>query len=68
MWIHIVSSVGEAHLKDQAVASNETVAQHISDFIPYLEEFDMTLVLEVHGEHGNGNILKEIVNIFGMPE
>lgn len=64
---YIVSSVGEAHLKDQAVASNETVAQHISDFIPYLEEFDMTLVLEVHGEHGNGNILKEIVNLVGNP-
>lgn len=64
---YIVSSIGEAHLADQAVASNETVAEHIASFLPYLEEFDMMLVLEVHGEHGDGKILKEIVELVDSP-
>lgn len=64
---YIVSSIGEAHLANQAVASNETVAGHIGAFLPYLEEADMTLVLEVHGEHGDGRILKEIVGLVDSP-
>lgn len=64
---YIVSSIGEAHLANQAVASNETVARHIAAFLPYLEESDMKLVLEVHGEHGDGKILKEIVQLVGSP-
>ena len=55
---YIVSSIGEAHLKDEAVASNGEVAEHIKAFLPYLEEFNMTLVLEIHGDHGDGKILK----------
>ena len=62
---YIVSSIGEAHLKDNAVASNEVVAEHIKGFLPYLEKYDMILVLEVHGDHGTGVILKEIVNLVG---
>lgn len=62
---YIVSSVGEAHLKDNAVASNAVVAEHIRGFLPYLEKYDMILVLEVHGDHGTGAILKEIVNLVG---
>lgn len=64
---YIVSSIGEAHLEDQAVASNEVVAEHIAAFLPYLEAFDMTLVLEVHGDHGDGQILKEIVKLVNNP-
>lgn len=62
---YIVSSIGEAHLKDNAVASNEVVAQHIKDLVPYLEKYDMKLVLEVHGDHGTGCILKEICELVG---
>lgn len=62
---YIVSSVGEAHLKDNAVASNEVVAEHIRGFLPYLEKYDMILVLEVHGDHGTGVILKQIVELVG---
>ena len=62
---YIVSSIGEAHLKDNAVASNEVVAQHIKGFLPYLEKYDMILVLEVHGDHGTGVILKEIADLVG---
>lgn len=64
---YIVSSIGEAHLKDQAVAGNAQVAEHIAAFLPYLEEYGMMLVLEVHGEHGDGKILKEIVELVDSP-
>lgn len=64
---YIVSSVGEAHLQDNAVASNAVVAEHIRGFLPYLEKYDMILVLEVHGDHGNGAILKDIVRLVDSP-
>ena len=64
---YIVSSIGEAHLEDKAVASNAVVAQHVRDLVPYLEEYNMTLVLETHGEHGTGAILKEIVELVDSP-
>ncbi len=64
---YIVSSIGEAHLKDNAVASNDVVAEHIKGFAEYLERYDMKLVLEVHGDHGTGCILKDIVERVGSP-
>lgn len=64
---YIVSSIGEAHLEDKAVASNEVVAKHIRDLTPYLEKYDMKLVLEVHGDHGTGAILKEICRLVDSP-
>lgn len=57
---YIVSSIGEAHLKDRAVSTNEEVARHIQGLVPYLEKYDMILVLETHGDHGTGAILKDI--------
>ena len=62
---YIVSSIGEAHLKDNAVASNEVVAEHIRGFLPYLEQYDMILVLETHGDHGTGAILGDICRLVG---
>lgn len=62
---YIVSSIGEAHLKDNAVASNEEVARHIRSLTPYLEEYGLTLVLENHGEHATGAIIKNIVELVG---
>ncbi len=64
---YIVSSIGEAHLADKAVATNAEVAGHIKDLIPYLEEYDLKLALEVHGDHGTGVILKEIVDLVDSP-
>ena len=64
---YIVSSIGEAHIEDMAVASNGQVAEHIRGFLPYLEEYDMTLVLETHGDHGTGKILSEIVKLVNSP-
>ena len=49
------------------MASNEVVAEHIKGFLPYLEKYDMILVLEVHGDHGTGVILKEISDLVDSP-
>ncbi|WP_206459036.1 sugar phosphate isomerase/epimerase family protein [Anaerovorax sp. IOR16] len=59
---YIVSSIGEAHLEDKSVIGNEAVAKQIQELIPYLREYNLKLVLEVHGDHGTGMILKEIVD------
>ncbi|MFA5637785.1 MAG: sugar phosphate isomerase/epimerase family protein [Anaerovoracaceae bacterium] len=60
---YIVSSIGEAHLEDKAHASNEEVAKAVKNFVPYLIENDMKLVLELHGDHATGKVLKEIVDL-----
>ena len=44
---YIVSSIGEAHLKDNTIASNEVTAERIRNLVPELEKLDMKLVLEV---------------------
>lgn len=62
---YIVSSIGEAHLKDNAKAGNELLAQNIRSLVPSLEKYGLTLVLELHGEHATGTIMKEIVDLVG---
>ena len=63
---YIVSSIGEAHLKDNAVADNETVAQSIRALLPHLERYGLRLVLETHGhDHGTGTALSDIVRLVG---
>jgi sugar phosphate isomerase/epimerase len=60
---YIISSIGEAHLEDQAEASDQKVAQNIKNLIPYLEEYDLALGLENHGKHATGKHLKNIVKL-----
>ena len=62
---YIVSSIGEAHLKDNATAANAETAARIRNLVPELEKLDMNLVLEVHGDHGTGAVLKEICELVG---
>ncbi len=63
---YIVSSIGEAHLADNAVADNESVARHIAALVPELEKHGLTLVLETHGrDHGTGTVLADIVHRVG---
>jgi len=64
---YIVSSIGEAHLKDKAVASNAEVTEHVKNLLPYLEEYNLILVLENHGEHATGKIIKSIVDLVASP-
>ena len=59
---YIVSSVGEAHLADQAVADDETVARTLLRLEPELERHDLILAIETHGkDHGTGARLASIV-------
>ena len=63
---YIVSSIGEAHLKDGHTADADTTARCIASFVPDLETRDMMLVLETHGkDHGTGRILADIVRRVG---
>ena len=63
---YIVSSIGEAHLKDQHSADADETARCVAAFLPELEALDMTLVLETHGkEHGTGRVLQDIVRRIG---
>ena len=63
---YIVSSVGEAHLANKAVADDDEVARRVASLIPMLEENNLILVLETHGkEHGTGEKLARIVRKIG---
>ena len=65
---YIVSSIGEAHLANQAVADDHQVARSVSALIPMLEQHNLTLVLETHGkEHGTGEKLARIVREIDSP-
>lgn len=64
---YIISSIGEAHLKDKAEISDHEVAEHVKEIIPYLEEYDLKLGLENHGKHGTGKQLKAIVDMVDSP-
>ena len=46
---YIVSSIGEAHLANKAVADDDEVARRVASLIPMLEENNLILVLETHG-------------------
>ncbi len=60
---YIISSIGEAHLTDKAEASDQKVAKHIRELLPYLEKHDLILGLENHGKHATGIDLKSIVEL-----
>lgn len=60
---YIVSSVGEAHLKDRTMGTNREAAENITALLPYLKEYNMKLVLETHGAHGTGAAMKELVDL-----
>lgn len=60
---YIISSIGEAHLEDQAELSDQKTAANIKTLIPYLEDYGLTLGLENHGKHGSGRKVKQIVDL-----
>lgn len=64
---YIISSIGEAHLKDKAEISDFEVAEYIKEIIPYLEEYDLMLGLENHGKHATGKHLKKIIDMINSP-
>ncbi|SDI38998.1 sugar phosphate isomerase/epimerase family protein [Proteiniclasticum ruminis] len=58
---YILSSIGEAHLKDRKEISDEEVAEVVKKLVPHLEKYDVILCLENHGKHSTGRHLAEIV-------
>ncbi|MBR1408989.1 MAG: sugar phosphate isomerase/epimerase [Clostridia bacterium] len=59
---YIVSSIGEAHLKDRASADDASLVKTLRGLLPELEDAGLTLVLETHGkEHGTGERIASIV-------
>ncbi|MFO7343265.1 MAG: sugar phosphate isomerase/epimerase family protein [Bacillaceae bacterium] len=64
---YIISSIGEAHLKDRAEIGDDEVAEHIKEIVPYLEKYDLVLGLENHGKHATGKQIMEIVNLVDSP-
>lgn len=64
---YIVSSIGEAHLKDREISTDETLTENIRGLLPYLEQFKLRLVLEIHGEYATGKILKAITDAVASP-
>lgn len=59
---YIISSIGEAHLKDKKEVTDEEVEEEIKNLIPYLEEYNLILCLENHGKHATGKQLKKIID------
>lgn len=64
---YIVSSIGEAHLKDRMESGDETLVSHIRSLLPLLEETGMVLVLETHGKEGTGMAVDKIVRKVASP-
>jgi len=60
-----VSSVGEAHLADRTKTGAQEAAENIRELLPWLEQYDLMLVLETHGDHGTGKAVKEIAELVG---
>lgn len=58
----IVSSIGEAHLKDRTVSDDDVLIRNLEQLIPELEKKDMELVLETHGDHGTATRIKSITD------
>lgn len=59
----IVSSIGEAHLKDRAENTDEVVKEHLVSLLPLLEKHGLVLVLETHGQHGTARRIKQITDL-----
>lgn len=57
---YVVSSIGEAHLEDGKSEEADLIS-NIRSFVPLLEELDMYLVLETHGDEGRGEDILAIV-------
>lgn len=64
---YIVSSVGEAHLKDNTKLGIDDAAKKIGELVPELEKNDLILVLELHGEHSTGTIMQKLIKKIDSP-
>lgn len=65
---YIVTSTGEAHIGKDEVFAEDVIVRNIKTVIPLLEELDLMMVLEIHGEYGKcGEELMQICKKVGSP-
>lgn len=65
---YIISSIGEAHLHNENTVMEDELVEQLKALEIYLEEYDLQLVLEVHGaEYGTGASLCPIIEKVGSP-
>jgi sugar phosphate isomerase/epimerase len=65
---YIVTSTGEAHIGKDEVFAEDVIVDNIKTVIPLLEEMDLMMVLEIHGEYGkSGEELMQICKKVGSP-
>lgn len=57
---YIDTTVFNARNDKGIIAKDEDVIKHIQYYIPYLEQYNKTLVIELHGEYSTG---KSLINI-----
>lgn len=59
---YIVSSTGEAHFGENESFADDVLVENVKRVLQKCEECDVKLALEVHGEYGTGESLKNIVD------
>ena len=62
---YIISSIGEAHVKEEHEVTTEEAVRNISALVPLLEKKHMILALETHGIYGTGEKLKQVTDQIG---
>lgn len=60
---YVVANVFNPRCDNEKETDNKEVAKHILRYIPYLEENNMDLVIELHGKYATGKKVKEILDI-----
>jgi len=64
---YIISSTGEAHFGKDEKFTDEILITNIKALIPDLEENDLKLGIEIHGEYGTGEAVNRIVKGVASP-
>lgn len=59
---YIDTTMFNAHAENGVSFKEEDVINHINFYVPYLEENDLDLVIELHGNYASGKILRPILD------
>ncbi|MDO4940542.1 MAG: sugar phosphate isomerase/epimerase family protein [Erysipelotrichaceae bacterium] len=62
---YIDTTMFNAHDEKTALANEDDVINHIKFYVPYLEQNDLDLVIELHGNYASGKILRPILDKVG---
>ena len=60
---YIDVTVYNARNDSEAITSDEDIVNHIKAYIPYLEENNLDLVIELHGQYSTGNKISNILKL-----